>query len=287
MTDTTSRTSAPTATDEDRALKARMRAMWASGDYAAIADDAVLPLGTVVADASGVGPGDRVLDVGSGTGNAALAAARRGAEVVASDLTPELLEQGRARADAAQLTVERQEADAERLPFPDASFDAVLSCIGVMFAPHHQAAADELVRVCRPGGRIALLSWTPEGFVGRMLAAVRPFAAPPPPGAQPPPLWGSEEHVRALLGDRVTGVRTSRRTLTVDQFATPEDFRDLFRRAYGPTVAAYRRIADDPQQVAALDAALVEVARGAARPYGDSGHLVMDWEYLLLTARRA
>ncbi|MEU2348451.1 methyltransferase domain-containing protein [Modestobacter sp. NPDC049651] len=284
MTDTTS-TSAATGTD--RELKARHRAMWASGDYGLIAEEVVLPLGTVLADASGVGPGDRVLDVGAGTGNAALAAARRGATVVASDLTPELLEQGRRRADAAQLAIEWQEADAEHLPFPDASFDAVLSCIGVMFAPHHRAAADELVRVCRPGGRIGLLSWTPEGFVGQMLAAVRPFAPAPPPGAQPPPLWGREDHVRELLGDRVTGVRTARRTLTVERFAAPEDFRDMFKNAYGPTVAAYRTIAGDPERVAALDTALADVARGAGRAFGDSGHLVMDWEYLLLTARRA
>ena len=280
----TSRTTASPATDADRALKARHRARWASGDYAAIADEVVLPLGTVLADASGVGPGDRVLDVAAGTGNAALAAARRGATVVASDLTPELLEQGRVRADAGQLAVEWREADAEHLPFPDASFDAVLSCIGVMFAPHHRAAADELVRVCRPGGRIGLLSWTPEGFVGQLLSAMRPFMPAPPPGAQPPPLWGREEHVRELLGDRVTEVVTARRTLPVDRFTEPAGFRDLFKRAYGPTVTAYRTVGDDPERSAALDAALDEVAARAGRG-GDP--FVMDWEYLLLTARRA
>jgi SAM-dependent methyltransferase len=291
MTSTAPTGTAPTgtgrtspATEADRALKVRHRAMWASGDYAAVAEEVVLPLGAVLADASGVGPGDRVLDVAAGTGNAALAAARRGASVVAGDLTPELLERGRARADAARLAVEWREADAERLPFPDGGFDAVLSCIGVMFAPHHQAAAGELVRVCRPGGRIALLSWTPEGFVGQMFAAMRPFQPPPPPGAQPPPLWGREDHVRALLGDRVTGLECTRRTLPVDRFPDPGAFRDFFKRAYGPTVSAYRAAGDDAERVAALDAALADLAGRSAR---GTGPLVMDWEYLLVTGRRA
>src|SRR5919197_155526 len=130
-------------------------------------------------------------------------AARRGASVTASDLTPELLEVGRRRAEGAGVTLGWITADAEQLPFDDASFDVVMSSIGVMFAPHHQAAADELVRVCRPGGTIGLLSWTPEGMLGALFRTMGPFAPPPPPGASPPPLWGSEAHVRDLLGDRV------------------------------------------------------------------------------------
>ena len=139
----------------------------------------------------------------AGTGNAAIAAAERGADVTASDLTPELLEAGRARAEAAGLELEWAEADAENLPFEDESFDVVMSSIGAMFAPHHQAVADELVRVCRPGGTIGLLSWTPEGMIGTLFKTMGPFAPPPPPGAQPPPLWGSEEHLRGLFGGRV------------------------------------------------------------------------------------
>jgi SAM-dependent methyltransferase len=271
------------AADVDRALKARHRSMWASGDYAAIADDLLLELGPALVAATGVRAGDRVLDVAAGTGNAAIAAAQAGATVVASDLTPELFEAGRARAARLGVELEWREADAEALPFADGEFDVVLSCIGVMFAPHHQVAADELLRVCRPGGRIGLLSWTPEGFIGQMFAAMRPYAPPPPPGAQPPPLWGREEHVRELLGERVTDVGAERRVLTVDRFDVPEDFRDYFKARYGPTIAVYRSLADQPDRAAALDGELADLARRADRGQGST---VVDWEYLLLTATR-
>ncbi|MGW0915325.1 class I SAM-dependent methyltransferase [Streptomyces sp. NPDC002784] len=188
---------------------------------------------------------------------------------------------GQQEAEARGATLSWQEADAEALPFEDGSFDTVMSCVGVMFAPHHQTAADELVRVCRPGGTIGLLSWTPEGFIGQMFATMKPFAPPPPPGAQPPPLWGQEEHVRALLGDRVTDVEAHRRTIRVDMFREPEEFRDFFKTAYGPTIAVYRNLADDPERTAALDTALTRLAGGALRDGA------MEWEYLLLTARRA
>ncbi|HEY5845546.1 MAG TPA: methyltransferase domain-containing protein, partial [Microlunatus sp.] len=182
--------------------------------------------------------------------------------------------------------------DAEALPYPDAEFDAVLSCLGVMFAPHHQASADELVRVCRPGGTIGLISWTPSGFIGQMFAAMKPYAPPPPPGAQPPPLWGNEEHVRTLLGDSVDSVKTETRKLTVTHFATPEEFRDYFKTVYGPTIAVYKAIADDQEKVAALDEALAELGRRFDRKTGeesgeDADGSVLDWEYLLLTARRS
>src|SRR3954464_3735512 len=173
----------------DVALKARHRAMWASGDYPSMVETWLLPLGDRLVEASGIEPGMRVLDVAAGTGNAALPAARRGARVTASDLTPELLEAGRRRADAEGLPLEWAEAAAERLPFADASFDVVMSAIGVMFAPQHRVAAHELVRVCRPGGTIGLLSWTPEGMIGALFRTMGPFAPAPPPGAQPPPLW--------------------------------------------------------------------------------------------------
>ena len=147
--------------------------------------------------------GQRVLDVAAGTGNASIPAAQRGAEVTASDLTPELLEAGPPARRAAGVELDWVEADAEHLPFDDASFDVVMSAIGVMFAPHHQAAADELVRVCRPGGTIALLSWTPEGMLGDLFRTMGPFAPPPPPVRRPPPLWGSEDALAGLFGDRV------------------------------------------------------------------------------------
>lgn len=267
--------------EADRALKAKHRAMWALGDYPAVASDVVAALGPILVEASQVGRGDRVLDVAAGAGNASIPAARTGASVVASDLTPELLDNGRRRAEALGVDLTWRQADAEALPFADGEFDAVLSCIGVMFAPHHQQSADELVRVCRPGGTIGLVSWTPEGFIGQMFATMKPYAPPPPPGAQPPPLWGREDHVRDLLGDRVTSVDARTQNLTVDRFATPEQFRDFFKACYGPTIAVYKNIADEPERVAALDGELADLARRH-----DQGGGVMDWEYLLVTARK-
>ena len=218
----------------------------------------------------------------AGSGNAAIPAAQTGASVVACDLTPELLDVGRGLAARHGVDVEWREADAEALPFADGEFDVVLSCVGVMFAPHHQAAADELARVCRPGGTIGLLSWTPEGFVGQMLATMKPYVPPPPPGAQPPPLWGNEDHLLTLFGEQVTDVSVRRQTVTVDHFADPEAFREYFKTRYGPTISAYRAIADDPDLVAALDRDLAELAR---RHDHGTETTVMDWEYLLFTAR--
>ncbi|MBO7937709.1 class I SAM-dependent methyltransferase [Streptomyces antibioticus] len=281
MTDASEAAQAQAQAQVDHALKAKHRAMWALGDYPAVATDVIPALGPELVRGSGVRPGSRVLDVAAGSGNAAIPAAMAGADVVAVDLTPELLDAGRQLAAERGAELEWREGDAEALSFGDGDFDTVMSCVGVMFAPHHQQAADELVRVCRPGGRIGLINWTPEGFIGEMFAAMRPYAPPPPPGAQPPPLWGDEEHVRSLLGDRVTGVDARRQALHVDQFAGPEDFRDFFKSSYGPTIAVYRAIADDPEKVAALDAALVDLA---ARHLEDGA---MDWEYLLVTADRA
>jgi SAM-dependent methyltransferase len=265
----------------DAALKAKHAAMWAMGDYPAVATDVIAPLGPILVAAAGVGPGDRVLDVGAGSGNAAIPAALTGADVVASDLTPELLETGRLQAADRGARLRWEEADAEALPYADASFDVVLSCVGVMFAPHHQQSADELVRVVGPGGRIGLLSWTPEGFIGQMFAAMKPYAPAPPPGAQPPPLWGDEGHVRGLLGDRVTDVVAERRSLQVSVFADGAGFRDFFKRTYGPTIAVYRSLADDPDRAAELDTVLAGLGDGFLREGS------MAWEYLLLTARRA
>jgi ubiquinone/menaquinone biosynthesis C-methylase UbiE len=273
-----------TETDEDRALKAKHRTMWALGDYPAVATEIIPALGPVLVEASGVGPGSRVLDVAAGSGNVAIPAAKAGAQVIASDLTPELLEEGARQADAAGITVEWRTADAEALPFAENTFDAVLSCVGVMFAPHHQASADELVRVCRSGGKIGLISWTPGGFIGQLFATMKPYVAPPPPGAQPPPLWGKEEHVTELLGDRVQNVSAEKRMLRVEAFAQPADFREFFKRTYGPTIAAYRAIADDTERTAQLDADLL--ALGERYDQGTAGATVLEWEYLLYTATK-
>ena len=150
-----------------------------------------------------------------------------------------------------------------------------------MFAPHHQQAADELLRVARPGGTIGVLSWTPEGFIGQMFATMKPYAPAPPPGAQPPPLWGSAEHLRAAFGDRVADVEVTRRDVRVDRFATGEEFRDFFKACYGPTIVTYRNIADDVER-AALDQVLADLARRH-----DLGGGVMEWEYLVATCVRA
>jgi SAM-dependent methyltransferase len=262
-------------------VKAKHEAVWASGDYAAVAREVIPSLGPVLVDAVGVAPGERVLDVAAGSGNVAIPAARRGASVVASDLTAALLERG--RADAADLGVELawEQGDAEALPYDDASFDVVTSCVGVMFAPHHQVAADELVRVLRPGGRLGLISWTPAGFIGQMFATMKPFVPAPPPGAQPPPLWGDAGHLRALLGDRVTDVDVQVRRLRTDRFGTAEQFVEYFRACYGPTIAAFKSLADQPDRAEELQRALVDLAGRH-----DLGGGVMEWEYLLLTATR-
>nr|WP_297414018.1 class I SAM-dependent methyltransferase [uncultured Nocardioides sp.] len=267
-------------------LKAKHRAMWASGDYAGVAEQVIPTMGQALVEACRVQPGQRVLDVAAGSGNAAIPAARLGADVVAADLTPELLERGKAAAEGEGLKLEWREADAEAMPFDDDTFDVTLSCVGVMFAPHHQASADELVRVTRPGGTIGLANWTPEGVIGRMFATMKPYVAPPPPGASPPPLWGKEEHVRELFGDRVERVVAERRMQRIDRFGSPEEFRDFFKANYGPTIAAYKQIADQPDKVASLDAELAELSREAfAATEGTPDAGTMLWEYLLLTGR--
>lgn len=268
------------ATDEDRELKSRHRTMWGLGNYTAVATEVIASLGPTLVEAAGVAAGVRVLDVAAGAGNVALPAAQLGAEVTASDLSPDLLARGKATAEEAGLSLTWEEADAEALPYADASFDTVLSCVGVMFAPHHQEAADELVRVTRPGGTIGLISWTPEGFIGQMFATMKPFAPPPPPGASPPPLWGSEAHVRELFGDRVNFHRVERRGLDVPVFASGAEFRDYFKANYGPTIVTYRHIAEDADRVAELDAALADLGD---RSLSEGS---MEWEYLLVVAER-
>ncbi|MFK4805347.1 class I SAM-dependent methyltransferase [Microbacterium sp. ZW CA_36] len=280
MSSFTRTTDTVTATDEDRALKAKHAAMWASGSYRTVVEHVVHPLGGILVETIDVQPGQRVLDVAAGTGTSAIPSARRGAEVVATDLTPELLAVGRDAAEAEGLDLTWQTADAEALPFADADFDVVLSSIGVMFAPHHELAADELVRVCRPGGSIGVLSWTPNGFIGELFATMKPFAPPPPAGASPAPLWGDVDHVRTLLGDRVEGFVAHQQGLRVDRFGDGAQLRDFFKANYGPTIAVYRFIADDPTRVAALDA---DIAALADRFFHDG---IMSWEYVIVTAKR-
>ena len=273
-------TSAPSDTE----VKTRHKAMWASGDYPAMVETFLEPLGPRLVEASGIGSGDRVLDVAAGTGNASLPAAAAGADVTASDLTPELLDAGRRRAEAAGLELRWAEADAENLPFEDESFDVVISAIGAMFAPNHQATADELVRVCRSGGTIGLLNWTPEGMIGGLFRTIGPFAPAPPPGAQPPPLWGGEDHLRELLGDRVELGTLERDVLEVTAFERPEDFAEHFRTSYGPAIAAEanaRKEGREQEFADALRGFFEEVNLGSAEDAR------FEMEYLIAVGKRA
>ena len=268
----------------DSELKGRHRAMWASGDYPFMVDTFLLPLGPRLVDACRIGPGMRVLDVAAGTGNASIRAAEQGAIVTASDLTPELLEAGRRRAEAEGLELAWVEADAENLPFDDESFDVVMSSIGVMFAPHHRAAADELVRVCRPGGTIGLLSWTPEGMLGALFRTIGPFAQPPPPDAQPPPLWGSEEHLHELFADRVEFHTLQRDLLEITAFERPRDYGEHFKAYYGPTIAARANAARNGRE-AEFDEALNRFCDQWNRGTRDRARF--EKEYLLAVGTRS
>ena len=258
--------------------------MWASGDYASMVETFLLPLGPRLVEAAGIESGVRVLDVAAGTGNASIPAAKTGATVTASDLTPELFEAGRERAKAEGVELEWVEADAENLPFDDESYDVVMSSIGAMFAPHHQAVADELVRVCRPGGTIAMLNWTPEGMIGALFKTMGPFAPPPPPGAQPPPLWGGEDHVRELFGDRVDWRTLEREDLEITAFEHPRDYGEHFKERYGPTIAA-RANAEKDGRADEFDEALDRFCDQWNR--GTEEDARFEKEYLLAIGTRA
>jgi len=271
------------ATVDDSELKQRHRKMWASGDYPQMVTTFLLPLGPRLVEACGVGAGTRVLDVAAGTGNASIPAAQAGAEVTASDLTPELLAAGRSRAEELGVALDWVEADAESLPFDDGSFDVVFSSIGAMFAPHHQAVADELIRVCKPGGTIGMINWTPEGMIGALFKAMGPFAPPPPPGAQPPPLWGSEEHLKELNGDRVDWKTLDRDVLEVTAFERPHDYGDHFMTYYGPTIAA-RKNAEANGQADEFDRVVYEFCD--EWNLGSDERARFEQEYLLAVGTR-
>ncbi len=269
----------PTSTPDLAELRDKQQKVWSSGDYNRIAALTV-PLSEKLVDVVGIAPGDRVLDVATGTGHAALAAARRSGVVTGTDYVPALLDIARRRAVAEDVVVDFVEADAESQPFDDGTFDVVLSAIGVMFSADHRKAASELMRVCRPGGRIALASWTPEGFVGGILGTVGKHVSPPP-GAQSPTRWGTEQIVADLLGDEVVDVGSTTHTVT-QRFADAAAFADLFLTYYGPTFAAASRLPDEGKQ--ALRADLIALAESHDR--GDGPGIVTDWEYRIVTATR-
>ena len=259
------------------------REVWTSGDYPEVADRLIRGFGPALVEELKIHGGQQVLDIACGAGNVAIPAAKAGADVTGVDITPILLERGAENAAAAGVSVDWIEADAEALPFPDASFDVVTSAVGIMFCPNHERAAAELVRVCRPGGHIGLVAWTPEGLIGSMLGVLGPYAPPPPAGTQPGPLWGTEEHVRALIGTSVTDLRNERRKILFDGF-TPDSFVDFMRVNYGPVLRIFNRLADDPGRSEALDAALRRFTR--THDHGEPRHSRLEAEYQLTLARR-
>ena len=204
--------------------------------------------------------------------------------MTASDLTPELFDAGRARAKDEGVELDWVEADAENLPFDDESFDVVFSSIGAMFAPHHQAVADELIRVCRPGGTIGMLNWTPEGMIGALFKTIGPFAPPPPPGAQPPPLWGSEGHLKELTGDRVDWAKLDRDVLEITAFEKPNDYGEHFKAYYGPTIVA-RRNAESNGKADEFDQALSAFCD--EWNLGSAEQARFEHEYLLAVGKRS
>jgi len=229
------------------AIKSRQHAAWGSGDYAVIGTTVQI-VGETLCEAVDLHAGERVLDVAAGNGNATLAAARRFAEVVSTDYVGALLERGRERAKADRLPVTFLEADAENLPFETGSFDVVLSTFGVMFAPDHERAASELVRVCRPGGRIGLANWTPESFIGRLFKLIGQYV-PPAPGVRSPALWGTKAYLRGLVGAHAS-VAAESRTFAF-RYRSPEHFVEIFRNYYGPVLKAFAAI--DPKERPVLE----------------------------------
>ena len=232
------------------AIKERMHKVWTSGEYARIGNPLVF-IGELLCEAVDLRSGDKVLDVATGTGNTAISAARRFCEVTGMDLAPENIEHARRRADAEGMDIAFEVGDAEDLSYPDASFDVVLSTIGVMFCPNQEKAAEELLRVCRPGGKIGVSSWTPDGYTGSMLRTVGKHV-PPPPGVKPAPLWGTEERVRELFGDGVSSLKATRRTY-VFRYPSAEYFVEFFRNYYGPTVRAFGALEPEGQDALAQD----------------------------------
>jgi ubiquinone/menaquinone biosynthesis C-methylase UbiE len=255
--------------------------IWSKGDFAMVANLVYFP-SEQLAEALDLVPDERVLDVASGSGNAALAAARRTwGNVVSSDYVPALLERGRERAAAERLQIEFAEADAQDLPYEEASFDVAMSIYGAMFAPNQQKTADELLRVVKPGGRIGMGNWCPDGAVGTMFKTIAKHA-PPPPGVPSPLLWGTEEHLRGLFGDGIAELRIERRT-SRQPFRSADHYIEFFRTYFGPTQMAYERVGPEGEQ------ALTEDLRNfleAANTAGDRA-MVLEADYLEVVATRA
>src|SRR4051794_15536796 len=264
------------------AVKQKQQQAWASGDYSAVAAR-IVPMSERLADIADIRAGSRVLDVAGGSGNTAFAAARSGALVTSLDYVPELLVRAAERSRAERLPVELVEGDAEDLPFEDASFDTVISVVGVMFAPNQERAAAELVRVTRPGGTIALAAWTPDGFVGDLFRVTASHVQPPA-GAPSPMRWGTKRGVDQLLGRSVSSIG-ARLSMYTFRYESPRAFVDFFRTHYGPTLKAFESLPDDDAR-AALNSDLVDLVRRWDRLGGDGGPVAVPAEYLEILATR-
>ena len=263
------------------AIKQRQQATWASGDFAIIGVTLQI-VGESLAEAADIRAHENVIDIAAGNGNATLAAARRFASVTSTDYVPALLDKGRARAMAEGLFVDFREADAEALPFPDASFDAALSTFGVMFTPDHVRAANEMLRVVRGGGRIALANWTPEGFVGQLFKTIGKHL-PPPAGLKPPALWGTEDYLRQLFGREASAMHIERKLFNF-RYASPAHMLQIFRDYYGPVHKAFAALGPDAARVLEQDMLQLLERLNTAGP--DS--LVVPGEYLeVVITRRA
>jgi SAM-dependent methyltransferase len=268
---------------EDREFKAGQRATWAQGDYHEFARRSLWGFGQELVEACGIGPGQRVLDVAAGSGNVAIRAAQAGADVVASDLTPENFDAGRREAIAHGVRLEWVEADAEALPFADGEFDVVTSAFGAVFAPDQQVVADELVRVCRPGGTIGLTVPTPPAGKGRYVRALAELG-PSMFGAASPLRWGDEEYVAGLFGERVESLEMSRLRAELGSFAGEAELRDFLKAHHPVAVALYREMADEPELAAALDDTFLGVIKQWYVPGDRPGTFAQ--EAVLIVARR-
>jgi ubiquinone/menaquinone biosynthesis C-methylase UbiE len=263
---------------------AMQRSMWALGDYHRFAKHTIWGFGPVLVQACGIFPGQRVLDVAAGTGNVAIRAAEAGAQVVALDLTPENFEAGRREAEACGVELEWVEGDAASLPFGDGEFDVITSSVGAIFAPDHQAVADEMVRVCRPGGTIGMINFVPEGVAVEFFELVGRYA-PPPPDELPPFLWGSEAHVRELFGDRLASLELTRGSYVERSPGDPAAYREFFKQTFGPVIALYAALADEPDRLAAMDREFLEFATRTNQAPPDQP-AEYPYEYLLVVGRR-
>ena len=260
------------------AVKLKQQAAWSSGDYAVVGTTLQI-VGETLCEALDLRAGERVLDVAAGNGNATLAAARRWCDVVSTDYVSALLSRGQARASAEGLAVQFQEADAENLPFADGSFGVVLSTFGVMFTPNQERAASEMARVCKSGGKIGLANWTPSGFIGELFKLMGRYI-PPPAGVKSPSLWGTEERLRDLFGDRIATLETVRKNF-VFRYRTPQHWLDTFRTYYGPVQKAFNAVGATREEALAAD--LIRLVQQFNRA-GD-GAMVLPSEYLEIVIR--